>query len=74
MVSQGPQVVAEQRSTMSRLGRFVPGVSVVGDYKRSWFRPDLLAGVTVWAMLVLQALGYSTLAGAGGAAASQSGG
>ncbi len=32
-------------------------------YDRSWLRPDLLAGVTVWAMLVPQGLGYATLAG-----------
>ena len=32
--------------------RFAPGVAALGDYQRSWFRPDLLAGVTVWAMLV----------------------
>jgi len=30
-------------------------------YDRSWLRPDLLAGVTVWAMLVPQGLGYATL-------------
>ena len=32
-------------------------------YDRSWLGPDLLAGVTVWAMLVPQGLGYATLAG-----------
>ena len=32
-------------------------------YDRSWLRPDLLAGVTVWAMLVPQGLSYATLAG-----------
>ena len=41
-----------------RLTRFAPGVAALGDYQRSWFRPDLLAGVTVWAMLVPQAHGY----------------
>ena len=43
--------------------RFVPGVMTLTTYKKGWFRPDLLAGVTVWAMLVPQALGYSALAG-----------
>ena len=43
--------------------RFLPGVSQLTRYDRSWLRPDLLAGITVWAMLVPQALGYSTLAG-----------
>lgn len=48
---------------MTWLSRFAPGVAALGGYRRSWLRPDLLAGVTVWAMLVPQALGYSSLAG-----------
>ena len=34
-----------------------------GDYERSWLRPDLLAGVTVAAMLVPQAMAYAELGG-----------
>lgn len=45
------------------LGRAVPGIAMLGSYQGSWFRPDLLAGLTVWAMLVPQALGYASLAG-----------
>ena len=45
------------------LARFVPGLATLTGYERGWFRPDLLAGVTVWAMLVPQSLGYSSLAG-----------
>jgi SulP family sulfate permease len=41
----------------------VPGLTMIRQYDRSWLRPDLLAGLTVGAMLVPQALGYSTLAG-----------
>jgi SulP family sulfate permease len=44
-------------------GRFVPGIAMLASYKGSWFRPDLLAGLTVWAMLVPQSLGYASLAG-----------
>jgi SulP family sulfate permease len=36
---------------------------MLGSYKKSWFRLDLFAGLTVWAMVVPQALGYSSLAG-----------
>ena len=43
--------------------RFVPGVTILGSYEKSWFRLDLFAGLTVWAMVVPQALGYSSLAG-----------
>ncbi len=32
-------------------------------YERSWLATDVLAGTTVWALLVPQALAYSQLAG-----------
>jgi sulfate permease, SulP family len=32
-------------------------------YRREWLRPDLLAGLTVWAVLVPEALAYATIAG-----------
>ncbi len=34
-----------------------------GDYERAWLRPDILAGLTVAAMLVPQAMAYAELAG-----------
>lgn len=45
------------------LRRFLPGVAALTSYERSWLTPDLIAGVTVWAVLVPQALGYASLAG-----------
>ena len=32
-------------------------------YRRSWLRADLLAGLTVWAVLVPESLAYATIAG-----------
>lgn len=32
-------------------------------YRRSWLRPDAVAGLTVWAVLVPEALAYATIAG-----------
>ena len=32
-------------------------------YKRSWLRPDLLAGLSVWALVIPQALGYAEVIG-----------
>ena len=32
-------------------------------YKTSWLRPDLVAGLTVWAVLVPESLAYATIAG-----------
>ncbi len=34
-----------------------------GDYERAWLRPDVLAGLTVAAMLVPQAMAYAELGG-----------
>ena len=48
---------------MSSLGRFLPGVAALAGYQRGWLAPDLIAGVTVWAVLVPQGLGYASLAG-----------
>ena len=48
---------------MKLLGRVVPGLAALRSYQRGWLTPDLVAGVTVWAILVPQAMGYATLAG-----------
>src|SRR5690606_6842205 len=32
-------------------------------YRRSWLRPDVVAGLTVWAVLVPEALAYASIAG-----------
>ena len=32
-------------------------------YRREWLRSDLVAGLTVWAVLVPEALAYATIAG-----------
>jgi SulP family sulfate permease len=45
---------------MSRPG--VPAIWLVRTYERAWLRPDALAAVTVWALLVPQALAYAQLA------------
>jgi sulfate permease, SulP family len=45
---------------MSRPG--VPVITLVRTYQRAWLRPDVLAAVTVWALLVPQALAYAQLA------------
>ena len=35
----------------------------LAGYQRGWLQGDLVAGLTVWAMLVPQALAYATIAG-----------
>ncbi len=42
------------------------GVAVftsLAGYERRWMRGDLIAGLTVWAVLVPEALAYATIAG-----------
>lgn len=41
----------------------LPGLSLLTRYERSWLRADLLAGLTVGAMLVPQSMAYAELAG-----------
>lgn len=43
--------------------RSVPGVRLVLTYDRSWLPADALAALTVWALLVPQALAYGQLGG-----------
>jgi len=35
----------------------------IRPYRREWLRPDLIAALTVWAVLVPEALAYATIAG-----------
>lgn len=44
-------------------GRSLVGLVRSGEYQHSWLRPDVLAGLTVAAMLVPQAMAYAELGG-----------
>src|SRR6201999_3322855 len=37
--------------------------SSLRGYDRAWFRGDLIAGLTVWAVLIPEALAYASIAG-----------
>jgi SulP family sulfate permease len=45
------------------LARYVPITTLPRTYPRSWLRPDLLAGITSWVVMVPVALAYAGLAG-----------
>ena len=47
----------------ARIGRLVPIVGWVRSYDRSWLRGDVIAGVTVAALIVPKNLGYAGIAG-----------
>ncbi len=50
---------------MARAGiaRWAPGVALLTSYDRSWLRPDALAALSVWALLIPQGMAYAQLAG-----------
>src|SRR3954463_4306965 len=50
-------------STTTRLGSLVPMVGQLRSYDRGWLRADLIAGVTVAALIVPKNLGYAGIAG-----------
>jgi sulfate permease, SulP family len=43
--------------------RRLPLFSSLGGYDRRWLRGDVVAGMTVWAVLVPEALAYASIAG-----------
>ena len=43
--------------------RHVPGIALFTDYEASWWRPDILAAMSLWAVLIPQAMAYAQLAG-----------
>jgi sulfate permease, SulP family len=45
------------------MSRTVPVFGSLAGYDRSWLRGDAIAGLTVWAVLVPEALAYATIAG-----------
>jgi SulP family sulfate permease len=48
---------------MHLVRRYVPIVAWLPHYDRRWLAADAVAGVSVWALVVPQALAYATLAG-----------
>ncbi len=45
------------------IGRFVPIVSWLPNYRRSWLAFDLTAGITIWGLLIPEMIAYASLAG-----------
>ncbi len=46
-----------------RASQYVPITSWLRHYKRVWLKPDVIAGVTLWAVLVPEAMAYAGIAG-----------
>lgn len=47
----------------SGLARYLPIVSWLPDYDRSWLKTDIIAGLSVWALMVPTSLGYASISG-----------
>ena len=45
------------------LRRYLPILTWLPEYKPSWLRYDLISGLTIWAVLVPQAMAYAGIAG-----------
>ncbi|NJN80971.1 MAG: SulP family inorganic anion transporter [Caldilineaceae bacterium] len=49
--------------TTSKLRTFLPILEWLPNYDRAWLRGDILAAITVWALLVPEAMAYAGIAG-----------
>lgn len=43
--------------------KLFPLVDTLGSYDRAWLRPDLMAAITVWAIVVPESMAYAGIAG-----------
>ncbi len=59
----GTRLTDEQPRVPALLKRYVPGTRLFTDYETTWWRPDILAAMSLWAILVPQSLAYAKLAG-----------
>ncbi len=55
--------VAQPAAQQRRLSSFFPILGWLPQYNRSWLRPDILAGITIVALLVPEGMAYAELAG-----------
>lgn len=47
----------------SALARILPIVAWLPDYDRAWLMTDIVAGLSVWALMVPTSMGYATISG-----------
>ncbi|MFN2184172.1 MAG: SulP family inorganic anion transporter, partial [Anaerolineae bacterium] len=47
----------------SGIARFLPIVMWLPNYDRAWLRADVIAGLSVWALMVPSTMGYATVSG-----------
>lgn len=52
-----------QRSAAEVLKSYLPFLSWLPNYRSDWLRPDIVAALTLWALLVPEAMAYAGIAG-----------
>jgi SulP family sulfate permease len=60
-IRRGPSV--ENKTRTNRLKQYLPILSWLPHYKAEWLRFDIIAALSVWALLVPQGIAYSSIAG-----------
>ena len=53
----------EHADNTGRLARYLPIISWLPNYDRAWLKTDIIAGLSVWALMVPTSLGYATISG-----------
>ena len=56
-------VTKKDKGTQGGIGRFLQIVGWLPNYDRSWLKNDIIAGLSVWALMVPTSLGYATISG-----------
>src|SRR6516225_7988007 len=57
-------MAAEILPKLDRFARVLPILRWLPQYEAGWFRVDVIAGLTLWGILVPEAIAYAALAGA----------
>ena len=63
MISGDGNGTTPANEPVGRIKRFMPALVWLPKYQRSWLKKDVIAGLSVWALMVPTSLGYATLAG-----------
>ena len=62
-MSEQPEQQKETHHFRQLAYRYMPILEWLPKYQRKWLRPDAIAAIVVWAVLVPQAIAYASLAG-----------
>ncbi len=63
MASKAPTLQTKALTFIHGLPAYVPIIGWLRGYQRDWLRVDLIAGLTVWGLMVPSAMGYAQVAG-----------